>query len=420
MSIEVSEAALPFDAAPVSRLHKPSLAEFRKIENDGPFIFTGCMDDWPLRSALQRATHTKDKVDQLTKLIGPKKISYTVVPSENKGHLGYAKDTIESNFKFDSGGKVTFEQFAERLTRAVMGSSSETVYMQSHPLRLFPELSHQVKVMQPLDGAKVYASNIWIGSGNHIVNLHFDYYQNFICMLEGKKRVLMLPPHCLPDIYPVPPDKGIGGAPSSLVRLLDVDFQMFPKMKNAMKELRVAVLEPGEVLYMPPFWWHHVESFGLNIMVNTWKYDLDVKFHALILELLIDSIRALSDLSPSERLIYRSILRNLAFGEGGENTGTSGGPRRITSSQRQLSKVVDCISRTVIAFQQLPDNWRTMFSLLYDYYAFQIYGDPFPTLQWKEQEAFVRRLRKIAFLYKWFFPLRRPSAISLRAGERLL
>jgi ribosomal protein L16 Arg81 hydroxylase len=30
------------------------------------------------------------------------------------------------------------------------------------------------------------------------------------------------------------------------------------------------VLEAGELLYLPPGWWHHVRSLGVTISVNTW------------------------------------------------------------------------------------------------------------------------------------------------------
>ena len=36
---------------------------------------------------------------------------------------------------------------------------------------------------------------------------------------------------------------------------------------------QVALVEPGDTLYIPPLWWHHVESYGFNVMVNTWYDD---------------------------------------------------------------------------------------------------------------------------------------------------
>lgn len=30
------------------------------------------------------------------------------------------------------------------------------------------------------------------------------------------------------------------------------------------------VLEPGDVLLVPPEWWHYVESIDVSLAINTW------------------------------------------------------------------------------------------------------------------------------------------------------
>lgn len=49
------------------------------------------------------------------------------------------------------------------------------------------------------------------------------------------------------------------------------DFVKFPKFSEAKGE--EAIVGPGEVLYIPVYWWHHVESLlrgGYTVSVNFW------------------------------------------------------------------------------------------------------------------------------------------------------
>lgn len=49
------------------------------------------------------------------------------------------------------------------------------------------------------------------------------------------------------------------------------DFTRFPKFREARGQ--EAIVGPGDVLYIPIYWWHHIESLmrgGYTISVNFW------------------------------------------------------------------------------------------------------------------------------------------------------
>ena len=46
------------------------------------------------------------------------------------------------------------------------------------------------------------------------------------------------------------------------------DDDRFPRLRAARRF--TAVVEPGEVLYIPPLWWHQLRSLSFSISVNTW------------------------------------------------------------------------------------------------------------------------------------------------------
>jgi hypothetical protein len=65
------------------------------------------------------------------------------------------------------------------------------------------------------------------------------------------------------------------GAPLSLVDARQPDLARYPKFRDALAAAQGAELEPGDAVYIPPLWWHHVESLAtLNVLVNYWWHAL--------------------------------------------------------------------------------------------------------------------------------------------------
>ena len=56
----------------------------------------------------------------------------------------------------------------------------------------------------------------------------------------------------------------------SMVSLRDPDFARYPKFRDALAAAQSAELEPGDCIFIPPLWWHHVESLEV--------YELEVVF----------------------------------------------------------------------------------------------------------------------------------------------
>ena len=54
-------------------------------------------------------------------------------------------------------------------------------------------------------------------------------------------------------------------------RLQLLERDRHPRFHEALRHALVADLLPGDALYLPTRWWHHVQSAGvLNMMVNYW------------------------------------------------------------------------------------------------------------------------------------------------------
>lgn len=109
--------------------------------------------------------------------------------------------------------------------------------------------------------------NAWIGQPNVIAHCHYDGYHNFYAQLYGRKKFTLFRPTNWPGLYPYPflhPSHAQTQVNSSDQE--DVKrFELF-KMVEAVE----VSLEAGDLLYMPPLWFHEVESLSLSISVNVW------------------------------------------------------------------------------------------------------------------------------------------------------
>jgi hypothetical protein len=158
---------------------------------------------------------------------------------------------------------------------------------------------------------------IWIGN-RLTVQTHFDLSENLACCVAGKRRFTVFPPEQTPNLYPGPFELTLAGPPVSMVQLDAPDLDRYPKFETALRHALRADLEPGDVLYLPYFWWHHVETIeDFNVLVNYWwndaPPDLGSPFDALLHALL-----AIRDLPERQRAAWRMMFGHYAFGENGD------------------------------------------------------------------------------------------------------
>ena len=116
--------------------------------------------------------------------------------------------------------------------------------------------------------------NAWIGQPHVIAHCHYDGYHNFYAQLYGKKRFLLLRPTNWPGLYPYPFLHPSHAQAQVNVSSLE-EQRRFPLVERV--EAFEAVLEPGDLLYIPPLWFHEVESLDVSISVNVWTDSAQTK-----------------------------------------------------------------------------------------------------------------------------------------------
>ncbi|MTW09437.1 cupin-like domain-containing protein [Pseudoduganella eburnea] len=169
----------------------------------------------------------------------------------------------------------------------------------------------------PLDlGPRDALMSVWIGNQTRIA-AHYDLPDNLACVTAGRRRFTLFPPDQLENLYVGPLDFTPAGQPISLVDLHQPDLDRFPRFAEAMRHALCAELEPGDAIFIPSMWWHHVEALeNFNVLVNYWwrqspEY-MDTPTNALMLSLL--SIR---DLPREQRRAWQELFRHYVFEAGG-------------------------------------------------------------------------------------------------------
>jgi len=162
-----------------------------------------------------------------------------------------------------------------------------------------------------LDGREALAS-IWIGNQTRIA-AHYDLPDNLAVVAAGRRRFTLFPPDQLANLYIGPLDFNPAGQAISLVDFAAPDHERFPRFREALKCARVAELEPGDAIFIPSMWWHHVEALAaFNVLVNYWWRQspdyMDTPTNALMLALL-----TMRELPTAQRQAWQEIFRHYIF-----------------------------------------------------------------------------------------------------------
>jgi LPS sulfotransferase NodH len=99
----------------------------------------------------------------------------------------------------------------------------------------------------------------WYGPGGTVTPLHRDTCNIMIAQVAGRKRYRLIPAAQSRCVY------NTAGVFSD-VDAADPDLAKYPDFRDA--TITEFVLQPGEVLFMPVGWWHHVEALDVSMSVT--------------------------------------------------------------------------------------------------------------------------------------------------------
>ncbi|QBG99232.1 cupin-like domain-containing protein [Xanthomonas oryzae] len=188
-----------------------------------------------------------------------------------------------------------------------------TYYLASLPVDAnLPGLRAHNNLDVAANGSPVQPS-IWIGN-RVIASCHYDALDNLACCAVGQRRFTLFPPEQVAHLYPGPLDPTPGGQVISMVDFATPDLQRFPRFIDALPHARSVVLEPGDALFIPSMWWHHVESLHpFNVLVNYWWSSAPAHLPGAM-PALYHALWALRDRPAAEKQAWRALFDYYVFG----------------------------------------------------------------------------------------------------------
>jgi len=303
-----------------SMQHAPSpIRDFPSLDTDTlrrelfasgePAVLRGLVSEWPSVAAARRSARTF--VEYLRRFDRGHPVDALLTPPEVEGRLFYNEGMTGFNYVRN---RLPITQVAEQVLRYSQGVRPPVVAAQSALIRdCLPGFgAENVLLLLP----ESILPRIWLG--NTITTpTHFDEWNNIGCVVSGRRRFTLFPPEQITNLYIGPIDFAPTGAPMSLVRLHEPDFDRFPRFRAALGAALTAELAPGDAIFIPPLWWHHVESLAsFNVLVNYWWHPgggpsigaasgFDSLLHAML---------NLRELPAPARAAWRAVFDHYVFG----------------------------------------------------------------------------------------------------------
>ncbi|KAH0584001.1 hypothetical protein H2248_009578 [Termitomyces sp. 'cryptogamus'] len=263
-------------------LDAPSLLSFKTNYSKSPFAISGFACDWP---AL--VEHPWCSTAYLHSISGPGR----VIPVEI-GVDYRAQGWTQELMKWDD-----FLAYLDLDDKPLLTNTTRDhiIYLAQHNLSLqFPELLKDIIVpdyvyvsldppefchYRPPGNDEQLVINMWLGPKGTISPAHTDPYHNLFVQVVGRKMVWLAPPNMTASMYPFSssedaqnPDVSSSGINNtSCVDVFNSAGEEFPDFwENVVPKAMSIILKPGDLLYIPPGWWHAMRSEETSFSVSMW------------------------------------------------------------------------------------------------------------------------------------------------------
>ena len=251
--------------SPVAEWTAPTKEQFwdEIVSSGRPAVLRGIAGNWPLVVAALR--DRRECMAILAAHASAMPVDVLRADPEEQGRFHYQPDGLSLNFVRGQASLSAFlkalgehEAWDEPYAIVAQGLIADRYvpgFSKAHPMPLLPP------AIQP---------RLWIGNRAKVAT-HNDPTDNLAIVAAGRRRFTLFPPDSEANLYMGPANPTPAGTRVSLVHVTAPDFERFPLYANALLSAQGAELLPGDAIFIPRDWFHHVEALDLfNVLVNYW------------------------------------------------------------------------------------------------------------------------------------------------------
>ena len=276
-----------------------------------PAVLRGLVSSWPVARAGRESAAATDAY--LRRFYKDATVNAMLGAPEIGGRFFYSEDLSGFNFK---AVRTKLDTVLDEIARQSKAEIPPAIYVGSTTVdTCLPGFRAENDLAL---GNRQPLVSIWLGNRTRIA-AHHDLPDNIACVVAGRRRFTLFPPEQLENLYIGPLDFTPAGQAISLVDFARPAFTKFPQFAAALQHAQVAELGPGDAIFIPSMWWHHIESLdALNVLVNYWwrrsPAFMDSPMSALMLAIL-----TVRDLPPEQLKAWQNLFRHYVF-EADEHT----------------------------------------------------------------------------------------------------
>ncbi len=278
------------------------------LAGNEPVVLRGLVSEW----GITRAGLDSDRaaMDYIRGYYNGRPVSASVGAPEIQGRLFYNEDFTKLNFAVE---RVQIGEFLKRIEAHLHDDLPPTMYIGSTVIdTVLPGFREGNDLPFAAHGVDAPPA-IWIGNRT-IASCHYDAPNNIACCVVGRRRFTVFPPDQIFNLYPGPLDPTPGGQAISLVDFANPDFDRYPRFRAALDAGQVADVGPGDAVFVPSMWWHHVQGLSsFNTLVNYW-WSQSPAHIPTPMNTLYHAIWSLRDRPESEKRAWKQVFDYYVFG----------------------------------------------------------------------------------------------------------
>ncbi|MEL6876860.1 MAG: cupin-like domain-containing protein [Pseudomonadota bacterium] len=271
-----------------------------------PIVMRGIASDWPI--VLAGKQDAEDALSQIERFDNGTPTEVMIAPQKECGKFFYSGDMRGFNFRRET---LTLSSLAAHLREIKDHTNPIGIYAGATATSThLPGFDEHNRL--PLVAEMQAIARIWLGNATRVAT-HFDLSDNIAVVATGKRRFTLFPPEATGDLYVGPLNVTLAGQPVSMVDPVEPEHLRYPRFAKAQESMQVADLEPGDAIYIPTLWWHHVAaSEPISVLVNYWHNDAQRGGGFLAL---VHAMLAIRDQPLAQKKAWRAWFDHMVFGE---------------------------------------------------------------------------------------------------------